>query len=181
MKPKLFFLLALVCLIFCQTVSATIPITSVSTQTSIVWSWQNGLTLTNMSIDGIYVCGFDATASSFVLDHLGQNETHTIKIVTAGDSGTNTATTAANTVTGLIESWWYVVLIAILCVIGMMRKLGIFLLIGSGVSFYALYVFITTNVIQEGNPLVQLPLMIYLILFIVPIYLALVVKRGVFK
>jgi hypothetical protein len=90
---------------------------------------------------------------------------------TAGQEGFN----------NFLITWGYLILIAILCVVGMMRKLGIFLIVAAAVSLYAIYALIQANTISSSNPYTEIPFLIYLVFFVVPIYLALVVKGGVFK
>jgi hypothetical protein len=170
-------------------VQAAITITPVSvTSSSIMWEWAGELTLTNVSIDGMFVCGYNPVSTSFVLSDLQPNEPHTITILTAGDSGSNTTTTLADTnivqstgILTLLNEWWYLIIIAIFCVIGMMRKLGIFLVVASMVSLYALYDFITANVITGSSPLIELPFLIYVVFFIFPLFLVFMVKGGVTK
>jgi hypothetical protein len=69
----------------------------------------------------------------------------------------------------------------ILCVVGMGRKLGIFLLVASAVSLYALYTFINGNPITGKDPTIEIPFLIYVVFSIIPVYLALYVKGGIFK
>jgi hypothetical protein len=186
---KKFILIAIILLTILSPVQAAITITPVSvTSSSIMWEWAGGLTLTNMSIDGLFVCGYNPVSTSFVLSDLKPNEPHTITILTAGDSGSNTTYTTADTnieqstgVLSLLNAWWYLIVICLLCLIGMMRKLGIFLIVASAVSLFALYDFITMNVITGSSPLVELPFMIYVLFFIFPLFLVFMVKGGVTK
>lgn len=173
--------------LFIFPVSATIDITPTNvTSSSILWEW-SPVTIQNLSIDGIFVCNFNPAATSFVLSDLGPGEPHTITIITAGDSGANTTYTLADTnaqqstdLMGMLNTWRYLILIVILCVVGMIRRLGIFLPVASIVSLYALYEFITINVIAEGNPLIEIPFLIYVVFFIIPLWLV-VLKGGVFR
>jgi len=186
---RLFLLFIIVLMTAMPATSALITVTPISiTSTSIMWQWAGGVTLTNVSIDGMYVCGFNPSATSFVLSDLKPNEPHTITIVTAGDTGSNTTSTIPDAnieeSTGfltLLNSWWYLIIICLLCVIGMMRKLGIFLVIASAVSLFALYDFITNNTITGTTPLTELPLIIYVVFFIFPLFLVSYVKGGVTK
>jgi len=188
MTKKLIALLGILMLIIIPA-SATITVTPASiTSSSIMWEWAGGLTLTNVSIDGLYVCGYNPVSTSFVLSDLKPNEPHTITILTAGDSGSNTTYTTADSnieqstgILSLLNAWWYLIVICLLCVIGMMRKLGIFLVVASAVSLFALYDFITTNVITGSSPLVELPFIIYVVFFIFPLFLVFMVKGGVTK
>jgi hypothetical protein len=186
MKNQIFIIM-LILGVFILPVSATIDITPTNvTSSSILWEW-SPVTIQNLSIDGIFVCNFNPAATSFVLSDLGPGEPHTITIITAADSGSNTTYTLLDTnveqstdLMGFINAWGYLILIIILCVVGMIRRLGIFLPVASAVSLYALYEFITVNVISEGNPLIEIPFIIYVIFFIIPLWL-IVVKGGAFK
>lgn len=188
MIKKILFLMAVLLLLIAIPASATIEITPSSvTTSSIMWTW-DPITVQNLSIDGVFVCNFNPAGTDFVLSGLGPNEPHTITIITAGDSGSNTTTTLPNTNTEqstgfltLLTTWWYLGLIVILCVVGMMKKLGIFLVVASGVSLYALYDFIQTAVPADGNPYTQIPFLIYVVFFIIPLFLVFFVKGGVFK
>jgi hypothetical protein len=188
-QNKLFLILAIIAGLLIVPAAATITITPTDvTTSSIMWSW-SPTTVQNLSIDGIFVCNFNPTATDFVLSGLGPNEPHTITIITAGDSGSNTTTTLGNTNTEqstdlltLLTTWWYLILILVLCVAGMMRKLGIFLIVASAVSLYALYVFIIENPTITGTDvLIQIPFLIYVAFFIIPLWLVWGVKGGVFK
>jgi hypothetical protein len=181
MKPNIILLILILVLLFAVPADATITITPADiTSTSIQWTW-GATTVQNLSIDGVFVCNINPAATSFTLSDLGPNEPHTIEIITAGDSGSNTATTLGDTNYNLISTWWYLVLILILCVVGMMKKLGIFLLVASAVSLYALYTFINGVPIIGSDPTVEIPFLIYVIFFIVPLWLVWGVKKGVFK
>lgn len=167
---------------------ATIDITPINvTSSSIQWGWSS-VTIQNLSIDGVFVCNFNPAATDFILSDLGPNEPHTITIITAGDSGTNTTYTSGNAnqdestdLYSLINTWWYLVLIAGLCWLGMGRKLGIFLLVASAVSVYAMYNFVTTVAESSTDPYFQIPFIIYAAFFIIPMWLVWGVKGGVFK
>jgi hypothetical protein len=175
----IFILISLILLI--GSASAVITITPYNvTQSSIMWTW-SPVTIQNLSIDGVFVCNINPTATSFTLSDLGPNEPHTITIITAGDSGTNTTTTAGDTNYNLITTWWYLVLIAFLCLIGIRPRLGIFLIIASAVSLYALVIFINGNPINGSDPTKEIPFLIYVVFFIVPLWLVWGVKGGVFK
>jgi hypothetical protein len=168
--------------------SAVLTVTPVDvTSSSIMWQW-DPTTVQNLSIDGLFVCGINPVSTTFILSDLGPNEPHTIEIITTTDSGVNTTTTLGDVnveqstgVLSLIATWWYLILIAILCLVGMKRKLGIFLIVASAVSIYALIVFINGNPITGTDPLIELPFIIYLIFFVVPLWLCFGVKGGVFK
>jgi hypothetical protein len=188
MKNQIFILTLLVLMLATAPVSATIDITPTNvTSSSIMWGW-SPVTIQNLSIDGVFVCNVNPASTSFTLSDLGPNEPHTINIITAGNSGENTTYTLGDTNVNqstdfltLLTTWWYLVLILILCVVGMMRRLGIFLIVASCVSLYALYEFITLNPNPGTSPLVQIPFLIYVVFFIIPIWLCFGVKKGVFK
>lgn len=186
MKPNLFLLTVLTIIALIPMAGATITITPNGIGTDYIeWGWSPA-TVTNISIDGLFVCGFDPAASAFTLSSLDPNSTHTIIVYTAGDSGSNTTTTKpadqGNNLLQHLNTWWYLILIALLCVIGMgVRKLGIFLIVASMVSVYACYAFVTSNDIGNSSPYIQLPFLIYVAFFIIPLWLVWGVKGGVFK
>ena len=169
--------------------SAEIIITPTSvTTTSIQWEWTGPIIIQNLSIDGILVNDFNPFTESFTISDLNPDEPHTIMIITESDNGSNTSTTLPDNaiektqdLVSLVLTWWYLILIAVLCVIGMMRKLGAFLLIASMVSLYALIVFLQENTITGTDPLIQLPVYIYVAFFLTPLWLVWGVKGGVFK
>lgn len=172
-------LLALIALaVLMVPVSADITVTPASvTSSSILWTWP-AATLTNLSIDGMYVCGFNPTSNQFILSGLDPNEPHTITVITAGDTGSNTTTTLPNentekstSIMAIFSTWGYLIVILICCVVGMMRKLGIVLIVAMVISLYALYDFITTTQVTDA-PLVQLPFLIYLAFVVIPWLLA---------
>lgn len=182
MKPEMkkFALIALVMsMFFISAVSATIPIAvQNSSQNYITWSWPPGMDLTNESIDGLTVCGFDQYATSFTLSGLNPNEQHTIVIYNATDSGTNTAMTGSDTsvyaqITGTVNTWVYLILIIVLFVIGasIRKDWGwIFYILGSCVSLYALADWMQKNQIQITD-IWHLQFYLYIALFVMGIVL----------
>ena len=180
MKPLLYLLLVMSLLII--PASATITVTpSTITSTSITWTW-NPTGVDNISIDGVFVCNVNPSTQTFTLSDLGPNEPHTIQVITDTDYGTNTATTKGDTNADLISTWWYLVLIMVLCAVGMgIRKMGIFLIVASAVSVYALVTFIAGNPITGTDPTIEIPFLIYVVFFIIPLWLCFGVKGGVFK
>jgi hypothetical protein len=185
MKTKVILLTILMLMALTPLTSATITITPASVgTTTIEWQW-SPITVTNISIDGLFVCGFDPAASAFTLSSLDPNSTHTIIVYSAADSGTNTTITKPQNqgwdVLTLIYIWWYLILIVLLCLVGMRPRLGIFLVVAAAVSLYALYNFITTANIGDSTPYVQIPFLIYVAFFIIPLWLVWGVKKGVFR
>jgi hypothetical protein len=169
--------------------SGTIAITPGDiTTSSISWTWAP-TTITNASVDGVIICGFDPVATSFTLSGLGPGELHTLKLLSAGDSGSNSTKTledagkeSNDAISGLLNSWVLLfIVIVVCCAIGMMRRLGIFLIAASAVSLYGLYNFITVNVMAQGQPLIEIPFLIFIVFIIIPLWLVWGVKRGVFK
>ena len=170
-------------------VSAAIAITpSDVTTSSITWTWAP-TTITNASVDGVFVCGFDPVATSFTLSGLGPGELHTLNLISSGDSGSNSTKTledagkeSTDSISGLLNSWVILFIVIIFCcAIGMMRRLGIFLIAASAVSLYGLYNFITVNVMTQGQPMIEIPFLIFIVFIIIPLWLVWGVKRGVFK
>ena len=81
-----------------QTVSATIAITPAEVgSTYIKWQWAGGLTLTEMYLDGNVMCGYDTEAPNITFTDLNPGELHTLQLLTAGDSGTNSTYTNSST------------------------------------------------------------------------------------
>lgn len=186
---KRFLLTLFTLMLLISAASATINITAGPiSQTAITWTWPVSVTATGIVSDGINVTDFNGASHSYVQSDLKPNETHSIYIVSATDSGSANATTlqdTGNTATTdfipMLSTWGYLILIAVLCVIGMMRKLGIFCVVASAVSIYAMYAFISANTINTSNPYLEIPFLIYLTFFIVPLWLVLGVKGGIFK
>jgi hypothetical protein len=189
MKKEFLILIALIILTIVPVQAAIVIDGSNVTSSSIMWQWPSGLTLVNVSIDGMYVCNFNPTSDNFVLSGLGANEPHTITLITATDTGSNTTSTLTNANTEqstdfmtLLNDWWYLILIVVLCLVGMKRGLGIFLIVASGVSLYALVAFLAENPMTgSSNPLIEIPFLIYVTFFIIPLFLCYMVKGGITK
>jgi hypothetical protein len=161
--------------------SATLSVNASSIgSTFITWSWSNAITATNASLDGWFIPNFDGSAHLFDLSGLPSNETHTFCLYSATDSGCSTASTGADTsiynqMTALLVQWWYLFVIMACIIVGMIRKLGVFLIVASMVSLYALVMFIQTNV--PGKTLItEVPFLIYAFFFVAPHFLAF--KKG---
>jgi hypothetical protein len=164
-------------------VSADIQITvQNSSQNYITWSWPAGMGITNESIDGVTVCGFDSYATSFTLSGLNPGEQHTIVLYNATDSGTNTATTGPDTsvyadITGTINAWIYVILIIVFFIFGMSIRWGWLLyILGSCISLYALADWMQTNSIQITD-IWHLQFYLYIGLFLMGIVLWIFARR----
>lgn len=161
------------------------------------WTWTDDDTaIYKLSLDGgtqvYYNLTFPAPAAGqFIQSDLNPGSFHSIDIIDdIGDSShsfNSSYTLVSNQDaqwTGfltLLNTWWYLILIAVLCAIGMLRKLGIFLIVASVVSLYALYVFIHANTIQQNNVLTELPFLIYIVFVVFPLFLCFIVKGGVTK
>jgi len=123
----------------------------------IKWTWNSGLILTNMSIDGYHIILVDKSTTSFILSELQENTTHTIKIMTREDSGFNETSTILSDKTQLLDTTLAIILgyiffiAAIICIlIGKWVPLVAWLGVGLscigivsmiGVSFWAGFVF----------------------------------------
>jgi hypothetical protein len=179
MKNRIFLILSIIALIIIP-VSATVNITPIDiTATSIMWGW-SPITIQNISIDGKLIDNFNPSATSFTLSDLKPEEPHTIMIATTTDTGINTTKTLTvksnqEDFYKILVTWGYLLLIMAACIAGMQRKLGVFLIVASVVSLYALYIFITSNT-PGTDPLVEIPFYVYIFFFLFPHYLAF--KKG---
>lgn len=185
-NKKLFgIILVVAVLLMAIPVSAAIDVTVQSrTMTTIIWTWPPGTPITNESVDGIMVYTFDPNLNLFDLSDLPPNENHTFCIYTAADSGCNTASTLPDTtiyqqLTALLVQWWYLALITVFVILGMQRKMGVFLLVASVVSLYALAMHVIAVPVQDTN-IMNLPFYLYLFFFIFP-YVLIYFKGGWFK
>jgi hypothetical protein len=169
------FLILLVAIMY--PVSAEINITpSDITTTSIMWTWEP-ITIQNISIDGKLIDNFNPSATSFILSDLKPGEPHTIDIVTSTDTGTNITKTLINPPSNqedfyqILKTWVYLLFVLAFCIAGMQRRLGVFLIVASVISLYALYIFITSN-IPGTDPLIEIPFYVYIFFFLFPHYMA---------
>lgn len=90
-QRNLIFVLGVILLI--SSVSA-LDIVNSTTSSTITWNWTgNDLVISNLSIDGMEVCGISPSLTNFFLSGLGSGTTHTIEIIYQGDTFSNTATT----------------------------------------------------------------------------------------
>lgn len=149
--------------------------------TSIVWTWPPGTPITNESVDGIMVYNFDPQLNLFDLSELPANESHTFCIYTSVDSGCNTASTLQDTtiyqqLTALLVQWWYLALITVFIILGMQRKMGVFLIVASVVSLYALATYLIAVPVQDTD-IFHLPFFLYIFFFIFP-YILIYFKGG---
>jgi len=91
---KLIIMLILTFILCCAITSGAINITvDDKTSTYIKWSWNSGITLTNLSVDGYKVLLADVNNNKFVLSGLAENETHILTVNSLTDTGTLTTTT----------------------------------------------------------------------------------------
>lgn len=142
---KLFLLLILMGMIFGSIAAAAIPVTVDSKGTTFIqWSWTTGDPLTNISIDGYEVCSFDHNAANFILSGLNPNETHSIAVYTASDSGSNTTTTLPAQETqqesffGDMNNWIFLIIIIVIFYVAS-KTHWVFFWLGSGIAAYGLY------------------------------------------
>jgi len=99
-------------------VSAAISVSPISKgQTYIEWNWSG--TVANISIDGLLVCNTDISGGRFVLSGLEPNETHSIKVQSTTDSGTNTTNTLPSLADTTLQIFFsYIFFIAaIICIL----------------------------------------------------------------
>jgi hypothetical protein len=177
--------IATITFILCPPVSAVIPVTEGSiTSSSIQWFWPAGSNITSLSVDGYLVNQYDHTSSTFVLSQLNPNETHTILINSLTDSGSDTAKTLPVTANqeafyGNLNTWIYVLFIAVFMAIGTMRRLGIFHGIASLTSLYALVQYLMTTT-PGADILTELPFIIYTLFIFFPL-VCVYLKGGFLK
>jgi hypothetical protein len=185
-NKKLFGIVAMIAfLLMVIPVSATVNITTQQIgMTNIVWTWPLGTQITNESVDGIMVYTFDPNLNSFDLSSLPPNESHIFCIYTPDDSGCNTASTLPDTtiyqqITALLVKWWYLALITVFIILGMQRKMGVFLIVASIISLYALTMDLMISPVQTTD-IAHLPFFLYLFFFIFP-YVLIYFKGGWLK
>ena len=81
-------------LIFAVPVHGEIPVNATDVgYTYILWNWTTAEETVDIFIDGDQMCGYETTEKWYLLTGLNQGEMHTIRVVTASDSGTNTTWT----------------------------------------------------------------------------------------
>lgn len=81
--------------------SATINVTAESVgQTWVTWSWDEGLDVTEIYVDGHKMCGFESTMPTFDMLDLSSCQPHNVSIFTSTDNGTNWVTTLCVSPTG---------------------------------------------------------------------------------
>ena len=74
--------------------SAVINVTYANVGTTYInWSWNAGLNVTDIFLDGVQQCGYETTNSSIIQTGLDPNSLHTIVVVTSIDIGSNSTTT----------------------------------------------------------------------------------------
>jgi hypothetical protein len=95
--------LGFICIVLVLLMSAPVMALSVSLNSSsstyLEWSInRGGESITNMSIDGVYVCGVNPLSNTFTLSGLSGGELHTISINTLSTSATLGSYTNSNPV-----------------------------------------------------------------------------------
>ena len=103
-------------------VSATINVSAINiTQNSINWQWNNGLTLTKLSVDGVLIPLVDNTSFNYILNDAYPNTKHIIIVYTSSDMGTNISYTSGdNSAQNNIWQWvlkWLEILIVPLIIV----------------------------------------------------------------
>jgi hypothetical protein len=98
--PKLLLLLLLLLAIVNPAMAVLqVNATTIGT-TYIEWTWSPGIDLVDMYIDGNVMCGYETTNNTYLLTGLKPNELHSITILNATDSGSNSTRTLTSNVTG---------------------------------------------------------------------------------
>lgn len=70
-------------------------------ETFITWTWDNGLNVTDIFVDGYRMCGYETTMPSFDIMGLSPCEFHNVSIFTETDNGTNETYTSCGNATYL--------------------------------------------------------------------------------
>jgi len=92
-------LLLITCLVLIVPVSATITVNASDVGlTYIQWTWDPGLNLSDMFIDGNVMCGYETTSNTFTITGLDPCELHTIVVLTDIDTGSNSTYTLCNSI-----------------------------------------------------------------------------------
>jgi hypothetical protein len=167
---KLIFIFIYLCLLVVP-ISATINITSNVTQNSIDWSWNSGLTLTKLSVDGNTIPTFDNTTNEYISSNLNPNTKHTLNIYTSGDNGSGIATTLKasddlSNLVAIINKWFFPLILPLIIFV-----IAIYL----EAEFLAFIVTIISAVniilVMAQNPVIWSDGMINVIVFIASLYL----------
>lgn len=179
----IFVIIAVLLMVIPVSAAISVTVERVS-MTSIVWTWPPGTAIVNESVDGILVYNFDPNLNLFDLSELPANESHTLCIYTAADSGCSTASTLPDTtiyqqLTALLVQWWYLALITVFIILGMQRKMGVFLIVASVISLYALTMYLIAEPVQTTD-ITHLPFFLYIFFFIFP-YILIYFKGGWLK
>ena len=99
MRSLFFIVTILIALI--SPVSALIPFAIQDVgQTYILWNWTTAEETVDIYIDGNLMCGYETNNTWFLLTGLKPDELHTIDVITATDSGSNSTKTLASTANG---------------------------------------------------------------------------------
>lgn len=94
MNKILLIFITILLLSFIPPASAVINVNATSVGTTYIeWSWDNGLNLTDIFIDGSVICGYETTNSSIIYTDLNPNELHSITVYTSTDAGSNSTFT----------------------------------------------------------------------------------------
>jgi hypothetical protein len=144
MFKKLLVVLVILLFIFVIPTSALINVTAITkTSSEIVWTWNTGLNITSVSVDGSQVALIDKNSSTFILSGLKPLETHIIMVYSLSDVGINTTNTTAGIPTnqenffGTILPYLLFILGAFFCVIGF-YGVPLISLIGSVIGLFGL-------------------------------------------
>lgn len=80
----------LLLILLIQPASAFINVNATEVGTTYIqWTWDSGLNLTDILIDGSIICGYETTNASIILTGLNPSELHSITVLTDFDYGSN--------------------------------------------------------------------------------------------
>lgn len=97
---KWFFLVF--CVVLVAPASAVINVSADAVgETWVTWSWDTGLNVTEIYVDGHKMCGFESTMPMFDMIDLTPCQFHNVSIFTDTDNGTNVTTTRCVSPTGI--------------------------------------------------------------------------------
>jgi hypothetical protein len=94
MRKILFGIGILLLILLIQPAAATINVNATEIGTTYIqWTWDGGLNVSDILIDGSVICGYETTNASIILAGLNPSELHSITVLTTTDSGSNSTHT----------------------------------------------------------------------------------------
>ncbi len=193
MKNHIFIVLAviaIICLAICpaatakQTVNSSLTVTDI-TDTTISWfyTYLSDNRPLGATLDGVEIEGWKTDlVYNYTATGLKPETYHEFCIFGDATANCESATTLKSTeIPAQLEPWIITLVIMVCCVVGMMRRLGIFLPIASVISLIGLYSLIQETGMTGSDPITDVQFYIYIAFFIIPLWLVFGIKKGVFK